>query len=276
MILAAIVVTYHPDINQVKKNIASFADNVDSLMLWDNSEYVVDFSPIQQQYPNIILLHSGSNQGLPIAYNRALNIATEKGCTHLMTMDQDSFFEDFPEYQRQLKALRNPSVGIFSCPVNNNPTEAGYINTTVCQSGSVYTIKMLNAIDGFRNNLFIGMVDAEICLRAMEKGYKIYQTTGSNLIHHVGSGRVVKFLGHSIAVSDYSPLRHYYDSRNRILLWHEFPNDFTLGNKFKHLWSRVKVATKIALFEQDKAAKISAILSGTWNGLRNKTKAYQH
>ena len=276
MTLASIIVTYHPDFEQVNRNIASFADDVDCLMIWDNSEPAVDWRQTKQLFPHLRILHSGSNEGLPIAYNNALLMATVENCTHLMTMDQDSTFENFNEYRRQLETINDPSIGIFTCPINNDARLNGYRSTTVCQSGSIYSLAMLQHIGDFREDLFIGMVDAEICLRAMGNGYRIYQASGCNLVHHVGSEREVKIFGHPVAVSDYSPLRHYYDSRNRILLWHEFPDDFTLGNKIKHLRSRMKLATKIALFEQDKLVKIKAILTGTWYGLRNKAKAYQH
>jgi len=275
--LAAIIVTYHPDISHVERNIASFCKDVECLMLWDNSECPVDFNPLKAHYPNLTLLHEGSNQGLPVAYNCAIKMATEKGCTHLMTMDQDSTFEGFDEYRRGMEKVgsQRSEVGIICCPVNHDIQESGYRETTVCQSGSIFSLEMLNRIGDFREDLFIGMVDAEMSLRAIEKGYKIYQLTGCNLIQHVGSGREVSLLRKKIQLSDYTPLRHYYDSRNRILLWYEFPYDYSFKQKIHHFWSRVKLMMKIALFEKKKTAKIGAILSGSWYGLLNRPKPYK-
>ena len=274
MKLAAIIVTYYPDIDVLSRNIASFSDLVDTLMLWDNSDLPIDPSAIKRSFPNMIIHQEGCNKGLPAAYNWAAQVAAQNGCTHLMTMDQDSIFENFKEYRLRLESFADPAVGIFTCPVNNDISAAGYREATVCQSGSVYTINMLQHIGGFREDLFIGMVDAEMSLRALERNYKIYQMTECNLTQHVGANREVSFLGHSATVSDYSPLRHYYDSRNRILMWHEFPYDFALKHKVRHFWSRVKLMTKIVLFEHDKTAKIKAILTGTWFGLRNRTRPY--
>ena len=259
----------------MEHNISTFADDVDMLMLWDNSETPADFHHLEQLYPNIIIHQEGLNIGLAAAYNKAISTAQCNGCSHLMTMDQDSTFENFKGYRRQLEDFTDNTVGIFTCPINNDINESGYRDTTVCQSGSIYTLDMIQDIGGFREDLFIGMVDAEMSLRAIEKGYKIYQMVGCNLIQHIGSRRKKTIFGHQVEVSDYGPLRHYYDSRNRILLWHEFPYDVAFRHKIIHLWSRIKLITKIALFEQDKIAKIKAIVTGTWYGLRNQPTPYR-
>lgn len=274
MKLAAVVVIYHPDIQNVVVNISAFANGVDYLVVWDNSETPSNLDLLQLLVPDIVLHQEGKNVGLTTAYNQAIQMAQTQGCTHLMTMDQDSTFENFSEYRRHLDAFADPMVGIFTCPINHDIAQSGYRETTVCQSGSVYLMEMLRHIGGFREDLFIGMVDAEMSLRALEKGYKIYQVAGCNLIHRVGAGRKVRFLGRRVEVSDYSPLRHYYDSRNRILLWHEFPYDYAFRHKVRHIWSRIKLMTKISFFECSKTAKIKAILRGTWNGMCNRTKPF--
>lgn len=274
MKLAAVIVTYRPDLHEVEQNVASFAEDVDLIMVWDNSETPADFHHLKQLYPAIILHQEGRNIGLAEAYNKAISTARDNGCSHLMTMDQDSTFENFKEYRRQLEAFTDPTVGIFTCPINNDTDKPGYRDTAVCQSGSIYTMEMLHQIGGFREDLFIGMVDAEMSLRALEKGYKIYSVANCNLIQQIGSGRTVKLFGHPVEISDYGPLRHFYDSRNRILLWYEFPYDVSFKHKVHHLWSRTKLITKIALFEHNKVKKIKAILLGTWYGLRNQAKKY--
>lgn len=274
MKLAAVIVTYHPIICEVKRNISSFINNVDTLIVWDNSETPVDFKFLKQIYPNIILHQDGENNGLSVAYNNAIQAARELGYTHLMTMDQDSTFENFKEYRQKIESFNDSTVGIFTCQINSDIHTSGYRDTTVCQSGSIYTMEMLHRIGGFREDLFIGMVDAEMSLRALEKGYRIYQIANCNLIQHVGSGRKARLLGKEISVSDYGPLRHYYDSRNRILLWYEFPYDFSPWHKLHFLWSRLKLMIKIILFENNKLPKTKAILLGTWYGFRNLPKPY--
>ena len=276
--LASVTVVFHFPPDELKRNLDSYADNVDFLIVWDNtpaSSANTNLPSIVKEYPNAIIIQDGVNHGLPKAYNYALQMAIEHGCTHLMTMDQDSTFENFKDYRQQIEFIDDSSVGIFTCPINNDIQVSGYRDTTVCQSGSIYTMEMLRKVGGFREDLFIGMVDAEMSLRVIEKGYKIYQIANCNLVQRIGSGRNVKFLGKKINVSDYGPLRHYYESRNRFLLWYEFPYDSKPVHKWLFLFSRLKLMVKILFFEKEKLNKCKAIVSGTWHGLRNQTTPFK-
>ncbi len=272
MKLATVVVVYNPK-PEVLTNIASYAAQSDVLYVWDNTP---GGSPLLEQLTvGRVMHHEHRNMGLPYPYNRAMEAALNEGCTHLMTMDQDSRFEEFENYYDQLAKSIDEKIAIFTPPINHDRNSCGERYQNSCQSGSVYPLHILQSVGGFREDLFIGMVDAEISLKVQERGYKIYQLVGCNLVHEVGSGRTVHFLGKSVEVTDYSPLRHYYDSRNRILLWHEFPYDVDARYRRQLLVNRVKLIFKIALFEKDKWAKIKAIVRGTVNGLRNKVTPYE-
>ncbi len=275
MKLASITVAYHPDIEDLRHNLASFADKVEVLILWDNSENLHDYSELKIEFPNLIIHQDGVNYGLPKPYNWAIDYAKKQNCTHLMTMDQDSCFEDFGKYRQHVEEINHP--GICSCIINReHPVNEEWtpINDSA-QSSSIFPLSMIEKLGPFREDLFISMVDAEMCLRAQEHGYKTLQYNGSNLIHHIGSGRKIHFLNRTITVSDYNALRHYYDSRNRILMWHEFPYDMRTRNKLTHLLGRLKTMAKILLFENNKMEKVTAIITGTWYGLLNKAKTYR-
>ena len=274
MKLATVTIAYNPDIAELQQNLASYAALSDIFILWDNSEKPMDFSSIRVTYPDAVIHQDGINQGLPQVYNWAIKYAKEHNCTHLMTMDQDSCFEGFDDYRRHVEAKQY--TGICSCAINREqPTEEEWtpINDSA-QSGSIFPLAMIDEIGPFRDDLFISMVDAEMCLRAQEHNYRTIQYNKANLIHHIGSERSVCFMGHQTFVSDYNPLRHYYDSRNRILMWHEFPYDIGTIGKAKHFMGRLKVMIKILLFENHKCKKIKAILLGTWYGLINKPKPF--
>lgn len=275
MKLATITVAYNADPKDLKENILSYAHGSDILILWDNSVKPLSLDDIIETFPRIVIHQDGKNHGLPAAYNWAISYAIEQGCTHLMTMDQDSRFERFNAYREWVERTNNP--GISATAINKNTFETGestIINDSA-QSGSIFPLSMIKNIGPFREDLFISMVDAEMCLRAQEHGFKTIQYNGSNLVHHIGSERKVSLIGYTIYISDYNPLRHYYDSRNRILMWHEFPYDMGLHAKVKHLYGRLKVMAKILLFEDNKMSKIWAIMTGTWYGIFNKPKPYK-
>ncbi|MBR1765744.1 MAG: hypothetical protein IJ745_01720 [Bacteroidales bacterium] len=268
MKLAAVVVAYEMDTDKVVGNIESYGDKVDVLIVWDNSETRVhDWSAVKRFRADAIVNQDMHNIGLARAYNNACRMAKERGCTHLMTMDQDSLFVNFDAYREQIVDNGITCVGVNRSDWQQlSAHEVGF----ACQSGSTFPIAMLEDIGGFRDDFFISMVDADICLSAEAHGYSIMQAGRCTIKHPIGSGRKVAVFGHSIAVSDYTALRHYYDSRNRILMWWLYPDDCDLRFKMHHFKGRIKLMLKILLFEQDKYHKILAIIRGTYSGLQNK------
>lgn len=272
MKLATVVVCYYP-CAELPQNMASYSKDSDYLYVWDNTP---NGSKVVEMLQNVVVMHHDhQNMGLAYAYNRAIEAAEKDGATHIMTMDQDSSFENFLGYRQWVENGNHTGVSAIAVNPSRPAGSESSVITWACQSGCIFPLAMIKEIGPFREDLFIGMVDAEICLRAQEKGFGILQYNTSSLIHQVGSGRKVNFFGRSVMVSDYSALRHYYDSRNRILLWHEFPYDYGFGGKLRHLMGRLKVSVKILLFEKDKWAKISAIVKGTCYGLRNRVVPYE-
>ena len=265
--LATIVVCWYPDADLIE-NIASYSIETDLLIVWDNTPGGSQL--VDSLQSATILNHGGDNMGLAYSYNRSVELAEQEGATHIMTMDQDSLFIGFSHFRGKL--FKYPDAMI--CPPINAQIDADKNVSHAAQSGCIFPISMIKQIGGFREDFFIGMVDVEMQLRAQEAGYRIIQIEGCSLIHHIGSERKVSLLGHSFAVSDYSPLRHYYDSRNRILMWKEFPHDYSFQGKVKHLLGRLKVMGRILLFEDNKLPKSFAILRGTWNGLFNRIKPF--
>lgn len=281
MKLAAVVVLYHPDA-AVADNIASYAELSDFLYLWDNTpgrSSDVFYAELNEKkavahHPSVKYLHfQQKNMGLAYAYNRAIEEAEKDGATHLMTMDQDSCFSRFDVFLAKVEHNEDRKVGLFVPPLNQD-CESDVEMSWAAQSGCAFDMEMIREIGMFREDFFIGMVDAEMQLKATWAGYKIVQVAGCHLVHHVGSERTVSFFGKPVLVSDYSPLRHYYDSRNRILMWREFPGDYNMKGKLGHFWGRLKLMAKIMLFEKNKLKKLSAIARGTWNGVFNRVKPY--
>ena len=265
--LAIVVVCWYPN-DELLLNIASYSTESDCLIIWDNTPG--GSSIVDSTDRAIVLNHGKQNMGLAYAYNRAIELAEQHGATHIMTMDQDSRFENYTHFRHRIDFYPDSMV----CPPINAPLSVDRVVPWAAQSGCVFPLDMIRQVGHFREDFFIGMVDVEMQLKAKESGFKIIQVGDCRLLHHVGSERRVSFLGHQISVSDYTPLRHYYDSRNRILMWKEFPNDYGFKGKIKHLLGRIKVLVKIWLFETDKVSKSFAIIRGTLNGFFNRVKPY--
>lgn len=273
--LAIVVVCFHPR-QDLKHNILSYCQMSDMLILWNNSPNDESFLEDLADLKSIIFLKSNKNEGLAFAYNRAYEMAIASGCTHLMTMDQDSYFENAQEYRRCIEEKVNEGFqGMFAPVINgSNILNRFRFIPHAAQSGCVFPCAMIEKVGMFREDFFIGMVDVEMQLRAAQFGYRIMEVGAVNMHHQIGSERQVRIFGKVISPNDYGPMRNYYDSRNRILMWHEFPDDFSFGAKMTFLLGRLKQCAKIFLVGENKWQRIKAIMRGTWNGLTNRIIPY--
>ena len=276
MKLAAVYVTYRFDAAEARRNLMSYADGVDLLIVHDNSECpATDWASLIGTRTPMVVHAEGCNVGLATAYNRAADEARRAGCTHLMTMDQDSRFVGFGIY-RALIEQRVPDHGdelyfpTGQCRPNSFRTLVSAQN-----SGCVVPLDVMDRIGGYREDFFLSMVDAEFQVRAQEHDYRLVAVESEQIgfIHKVGSGRevggVIRF-----RTDDYSPLRHYYDSRNRFLLAHLYPNEYSRRELCRYVRGRLSVMARIWLAESQKWAKSKAIVRGTINGMANRYEPF--
>lgn len=121
MKILAVVVAYHPDLEVLRRNVDSFADGVDHILLWRNS-------PVEWAHPKVEMAGDGMNQGIGAALNAAWDYASRNGYDWLLTMDQDSCWEDFTAYRdevlhRSEEALYGPRINGEALPVLFSPSD---------------------------------------------------------------------------------------------------------------------------------------------------------
>lgn len=274
MKLASVTVLYNTTAKELLSNLDSYASSVDLLILWDNSPCPIDLHEIIHRWPETIVVQEHKNVGLGEAYNRAIDIAKQHGCTHLMTMDQDTAFIDFAKFRHWAK---NQPDNILHCQVGGHHNTGAETEpmTIWCQSATIFPLAMLDKIGVFRADYFIGMIDAEIGLRAIHHGYRVMQYNGTDARHNINPPQTHKLLGHTFYHYNYPPFRHYYESRNRILIAKEYPSDFDRHYIRRFLLSRLRLILKIVFFEKNRFNKIAAVVSGIHYGLRRKTRQYK-
>ena len=126
MRLLAVVVLYHPG-KDLAGNIDSYLSQVDKLLLWDNTP-----GDGQERLPLPDISHPerlehrgcGRNVGIGAALNDAVAYAREYGYTHLLTLDQDSFFlqGDFRRYITAIQEYGENKRYIQFAQKNHSPT----------------------------------------------------------------------------------------------------------------------------------------------------------
>jgi GT2 family glycosyltransferase len=116
---------------------------------------------------------------------------------------------------------------------------------------------------------FISGDDTEYCFRALHAGAKIHLVRSSIIRHPIPPRRTIAIAGTTITIlSSLQPWKRYYDTRNRILIAKKY-----LGFR---LWTETLPGTLlrwifIVLFEKDKLKQSIAFLSGTIDGLIDRS-----
>lgn len=275
MKLAAIIVTYLPNIQFLLENISLLIDDVDQLIIYRNSELQEDILPISGK---IVLLGNGENLGIARALNEAIKWIEKQGTfTHILTLDQDSSF--FPLHLEKFKEFiiskNRGNIGIFCPNIDNrgflsHPSNEEYIvvNDSIT-SGSIFPIETFKICGMFDEELFIDAVDYEYCYRIFQKYELITIIFPSiHLKHEVGYPTKIKF---GLLTDNYSAFRTYFIIRNHIIIWKRYPNLFQPS--YKKTLIKIHILyrfAKVIIGEEDKLNKLKAIFKGLLHGLSRK------
>lgn len=272
MKLAAVVVTFYPDINETILFIEKYIEYVDHLIIWENTP-VKDYANYKIEIPDhdnkITYMGTGSNEGIGYALNRAIEWSVENNFTHLLTMDQDSCFDknEFIAFQKFVNDTKKNDIVIFSPVLPGILTESNSEIIDVkfsITSGSILNLSVSEKIGLFREDFFIDAIDTEYSIRSLSMGYRTVLFTKCLLIQKFGDARKTKF---GFMSADYSVFRTYHMVRNHIIVWKLFPKHFSFFEASKiYIFQRI---IKIILAEPNKWAKLKSILKGFNDGLAN-------
>ena len=284
MNLAGLVILYNPD-EHLLKRIQSYKPNIKKLFIADNSRV-----SHQELLKSLLLenevyyIHDGKNEGIAKRINQAANLALNDGFNWLLTMDQDSYFEEniFTNYLdciAQYEEKANVAVfGLEYDPkcLTKNACDP-YITSKVITSGSIVNLSLFEKVGGYDENLFIDLVDFEYCFRAVIKGYQIIQYRNIFLRHSLGKTSVhrsLKNFKQSIR-SLHSPLRMYYMTRNFFYVRSKYKNllkEETKANR-KALLYHVK---NNLLYNAKRFSVIRFMLLGIFDFARNKMGSFNY
>lgn len=280
MKLLAIIIAFYPDENEFYRNIVATLPFVDQLVIYQNtaiSRRVLEAGNADK----IVCLGNGENVGIATALNAGVEWAIKYGFTHLLTLDQDSYFKGdlLNRYKSFVDQNNMDNFGVFGI----NPSNWGkllfdsnqhYIEVSdTITSGSIIPVSVFKDHGPFEDDLFIDAVDYEFCYRLKSKGIKTIVFPEIILEHKVGE-RKKTWLG--FKTDNYSAFRTYYIIRNQIIIWRRYPEIFP--GKYKivlagnHIFLRI---VKILLAEDDKMRKIRSIITGLVHGIKGRTGFYK-
>jgi rhamnosyltransferase len=223
---AGVIVLFNPDKNVIE-NINSYIDYIDILVAVDNSEILNEnFMNFLSSNPKICYIQNNTNQGIAKALNQGAKFAVKNCYSWLLTMDQDSRFEDdnaayFFNCFDKLENLNetaiisclyySPEVNSIKITDNIYDFEMPLITIT---SGNLLNLKLYEQIGKFEEKLFIDQVDHDYCFRAWIKNYKIIRFKNLSIKHSLGKQIFVN--GKLLFI--HPPIRLYYQTRNFLYL----------------------------------------------------------
>ena len=270
MKILAVVVTYYPEENLLKKNINAFIDYVDKVLIWENTpgSEKLSFRFIHDE--KIEYCGDGINS-ISHGLNHAWHYAQDNGYDYLLTMDQDSVFENF-QYLKKYgeehfgeKIILGPCYNIDKIIIDENNSA---IKTEVLiTSGSLVCVSVLDKLGGYDEKLAIDGVDSDLCFRANRKGIYSYRVENCNLVQRFGEPEYKHFFGKKILLSSYSAKRLESILKAHIYLIRKHKDMSKEVKKYIIRHYIIERIRDIVLFENDKFNKILSMIKGIVKGL---------
>lgn len=267
MKLLAITIIYHPEINELTKNIQQYINYVEKLIIWDNSPTEISKQLLKKQYPDKILYKTTEkNEYIAHPLNFALHYGIKNKYTHLLTMDQDSYWENIQSFIFEIDKIKLSNILAYCPPIKNIyefPHESiDFYELSECiTSGTIYNLAICKELGDFREDFKIDAVDLEYCYRGQSRGYKTIMLRQGALNHHLGNPiKVYKWNS-----SNYSAIRTFYIIRNHFWTWKEYPSLF---NKKQFLKKEcLHRFIFILIGEKNKIKKLCALIKGIILGI---------
>jgi rhamnosyltransferase len=273
------MVTHHPG-GRLGRHGLAVLPQVDRLIVVDNGSAAAALGALAGR-EGVELVRNAENLGVGTALNQGARRAAELGYAWLLMLDQDTEVDPdllaglaeaygacpFKERVKILAAnYRIPSLGRTGHPEGAAPFSRAVAANT---SGSLLSLAAFAEAGPLRDDFFIDLVDTEYCLRLRSLGYEVVVTSRALMTHEIGSGFARRIFGRVRNISNHSPARRYYMTRNRVAmarayLWRE-PRWVAM--------EMVRAAAELvamARFEQDRLAKARAAAAGLWDGLRGR------
>lgn len=295
--VGGIVVTYFPD-GGFEARVAAMAREVAVMVVVDNSAdpEVSERLDAWMNQTHVRRISLPRNQGLGAALNVGFAALKQTGCEWIVAFDQDSM----PLTGCVNALLRAAAVQPRAAVIGSNWQDeaqpgvrarhlvhgCGFLPwfrrvdvdadiaalMFVITSGSLFRVAAWNALGGFREDLFLDLVDTEYCVRAGARRWRIGLAACAHLRHRRGDKQAVQWCGHTWWPAHMPPRRIHLLLRNRVWAlvrfgWTRWPWAlFELSHTAFVLFS-------ILCLERDTTPKLAAFLRGAWDGLRGRLGA---
>ena len=244
----AITVTYNPNTTILAQQLLSLESQC-AVVLVDNgstAETLDKIKEIQQNFNRLKIIALGKNTGISNAQNIGIKYILKELplINFILLLDHDSIpsINMIDRLENRLLSLINSGIKAAAIgPLLYDPRDKKYLGFHIIRfglwrkiipkrnsppvechslnsSGSLISLEAFKHIGQLEENFFIDHVETEWCFRAINKGYKIFGCPEIIMDHLMGDEvSEYWFLGRK-RMPYRSPRRHYYISRNSMLM----------------------------------------------------------
>lgn len=254
MRIASITVAFNPDPARLAQQLAAVRNQVDEIIIVDNASApslansldCPEIVAVLGNAPHIEVVELHENGGIACGFNVGIELARSRGAGFVLLLDHDSipaadmvsklvagYIRAIGESGATSVAAVGPQI-IDSRDAHEFPfIRLGWLRNQhircvdgqeslvacdlLISSGTLIPIDAFDKIGRFDESLFIDNVDLEWCCRARRGQFSLFGVCEAELDHRLGDQRRVVLSQLFIVV--HSPLRMYYQTRNRILLY---------------------------------------------------------
>ena len=281
--IGAVVVTYLPD-DDVLENLRLLREQLQQIVVVDNTPRAAAVQTLREgcHALGLGIIENGENLGIATALNQGVRQLKSEGCECVFLFDQDSTVTDgYVEMMLRCLSGYGPEEPIailvpryvdrrFGTTLEAPAGRSGALEAATT-SGSLMPTAIFDAAGFFADELFIDGVDYEYSLRVRGLGYSIAECKEAILLHSPGSPTYHRILGGKpFQAANYSPVRRYYQERNKIWVAKRYWRSFG-GFCAKQFLTSLKDLLKIVLAESCKWLKIRYFFKGVWHGLLGRT-----
>jgi rhamnosyltransferase len=294
--LASITIWYNPENlgeNTALKNILTYSGFFRQIYIVDNSPG--DNNALARQIPNSRYIPNFNNLGIARALNQGCEVAMKDGYAWVMTMDQDSSWDNknlsiylnetnriyqmdslavsfSPDTVHQIEihsilgSVKNKILNKNKISETIEKKDFEYVDRVIC-SGNIINLKIWRDVNCFNDALFINDVDYDFCYRIIQNGYKIAKLHNCQMFHVDGEPKRT-FFPHAFW---YHKERIYYSIRNKYFILKNYP-EFAYKHRYMASIRRI-ILEKLFFLE---FSDLRYIIRGISDGKKNKLGKYNN
>lgn len=271
--IIGVVVWLHPT-EQERDAILLYNRHLDKVIIVDNSD--TDNSALCADIENAVYLTHRNEHGIAGALNVGFREAERLGAQWVLTMDQDSQWNqssllDYITEAQQYTDFEH--VGLFApyhdCGEREDKHRQAHrfqALPIVMASGNLVRLQAWKEAQGFKEEFFIDYVDFEFDEHIQQLGWTVIRTNTITLTHHLGNGAKQLPFSHRTYTA-HPAWRYFYRGRNALYMANLYPQ-----RRSFYIQRLLKELKRLCLYDwTEKSAKLRQYIQGIRQGLQPRT-----